>query len=85
MDDYVESEASRRAGGYSTEQAGAVAEPTLKDIWGGLAAPFDAILTPGFYANATRWPFQATGVPGLSVTGNSRGSNTLTGNFTVGN
>src|SRR5262249_102733 len=47
------------------------------------AAPFDATLTPGTYANATRWPFQASGVPGLSVSGDGRGSNTLTGSFTV--
>ena len=47
------------------------------------AAPFDAALTPGTYANATRWPFQATGVAGLNVSGDGRGSNTLTGSFTV--
>src|SRR5262249_15729600 len=46
-------------------------------------APFDAPLTPGTYLNATRWPFQAAGVPGLNVSGDGRGSNTLTGNFTV--
>src|SRR5262249_27061497 len=33
------------------------------------AAPFDATLTPGTYLNATRWPFQASNVPGLSVSG----------------
>jgi len=49
----------------------------------GFAAPLDATLTPGHYANATRWPFQAANVPGLSVSGDGRGSNTLTGNFTV--
>jgi VCBS repeat-containing protein len=47
------------------------------------AAPFNADLTPGDYANATRWPFQASDVPGLNVSGNGRGSNTLTGHFTV--
>src|SRR5205823_509783 len=47
------------------------------------AAPFDATLTPGYYANATRWPFQVSGVPGLNVSGDGRGSNTLTGSFTV--
>src|SRR5262249_47825262 len=31
----------------------------------------------------TRWPFQASGVTGLSVDGDGRGSNTLTGSFTV--
>src|SRR5262249_26177932 len=47
------------------------------------AAPSDVNLTPGQYANRTRWPFQAGGVPGLNVSGDGRGSNTLTGNFTV--
>jgi VCBS repeat-containing protein len=47
------------------------------------AAPFEADLTPGHYANATRFPFQEPDEPGLSVTGNGRGSNTLTGHFTV--
>src|SRR5262249_1508443 len=47
------------------------------------AAPFDATLTPGTYANATRWPFQASGVPGLSVYGDGRGSKPLPGRFTV--
>src|SRR5262249_7447278 len=47
------------------------------------AAPFNAVLTPGFYANATRFPFQAANEPGLDVSGEGRGSNTLTGNFTV--
>src|SRR5262249_53127437 len=47
------------------------------------AAPFDAPLAPGTYGNATRWPFQAAGVPGLNVSGDGRGSNTLTGSFTV--
>ncbi len=47
------------------------------------AAPNYAQLLPGTYANATRWPFQAAGVPGLDVSGDGRGSNTLTGSFTV--
>lgn len=40
------------------------------------------ILAPGRYENATRYPFNGEG-PGLSVTGNGRGCNTLTGEFTV--
>lgn len=47
------------------------------------AAPNNDTITPGFYDNATRWPFQASNVPGLSVYGEGRGSNTLTGEFTV--
>ena len=47
------------------------------------AAPNNARLVPGTYTGATRWPFQAPGVPGLDVDGEGRGSNTLTGQFTV--
>ncbi|HEX3782520.1 MAG TPA: hypothetical protein VHX38_22880 [Pseudonocardiaceae bacterium] len=35
------------------------------------------------YDNAQRWPFQPAGVPGLSITGDGRGCNTLTGSFTI--
>lgn len=47
------------------------------------AAPQDALLAPGSYDLATRFPFQAPTVPGLSVAGDGRGCNTLTGRFTV--
>ncbi|HVS36074.1 MAG TPA: Ig-like domain-containing protein, partial [Gemmataceae bacterium] len=47
------------------------------------AAPYDATLTPGYYGGATRYPFQASSQPGLDVRGEGRGSNTLTGAFTV--
>ncbi len=47
------------------------------------AAPGDVPLTPGTYLNATRYPFQAATSPGLNVSGEGRGSNTLTGQFTV--
>ena len=46
-------------------------------------APDDDLLTPGVYANAVRHPFQPAGVPGLSVSGDGRGCNTLTGSFQV--
>ncbi|MEH1772880.1 DUF4347 domain-containing protein [Nostoc sp.] len=48
------------------------------------AAPFNAPLTAGTtYTNAARFPFQATNQPGLSVSGDGRGYNSLTGEFTV--
>jgi uncharacterized delta-60 repeat protein len=47
------------------------------------AAPNEALLTPGTYLDAMRFPFQAPGKPGLSVSGDGRGSNTLTGRFVV--
>jgi hypothetical protein len=40
------------------------------------------ILAPGDYPNATRYPFNGSG-NGLSVDGNGRGCNTLTGSFSV--
>lgn len=40
-------------------------------------------LAPGFYPDAMRYPFEIAGHPGLDVSGNGRGSNTVTGNFTV--
>jgi hypothetical protein len=47
------------------------------------AAPAGRPLAAGLYQGATRWPFQAPGVPGLDVSGDGRGCNMLTGEFTV--
>jgi hypothetical protein len=47
------------------------------------AAPNAAPLAPGPYAGATRFPFQLSGVPGLSIYGDGRGCNELTGSFEV--
>lgn len=47
------------------------------------SAPGKALLTPGDYPGAARYPFQSSNQPGLSVSGDGRGSNTLTGFFTV--
>jgi hypothetical protein len=47
------------------------------------AAPYKATIVPGTYLNATRFPFEDASVPGLSITYDHRGSNTLTGQFTV--
>jgi hypothetical protein len=55
------------------------------DTWWNLdlAAPGDATLLPGIYENAQRFPFQDIDVPGLSLSGDGRGCNTLTGRFVV--
>lgn len=50
-----------------------------------LAAPGGTALTAGTYDGATRWPFQGANAPGLSLDGNGRGCNTLTGTFAVQN
>lgn len=40
-------------------------------------------LAPGYYDNAMRYPFEAGTSAGLSMSGNGRGCNQLSGNFTV--
>ncbi|MCP2196745.1 hypothetical protein [Lentzea flava] len=47
-----------------------------------LAAPKDDVLSAKTYENAHRYPFQGAG-PGLSLSGNGRGCNELTGSFTI--
>ena len=48
-----------------------------------LAAPSGKSLAPGNYTRATRHPFNEPTEPGLSLGGNGRGWNTLTGEFTI--
>jgi hypothetical protein len=40
-------------------------------------------IQPGFYPNAERADFASPGHPGLDISFQNRGSNTLTGNFTI--
>jgi hypothetical protein len=47
-----------------------------------LAAPGGQSLAPGTYTGATRYPFNGAG-PGLSLFGNGRGCNEVTGSFTI--
>lgn len=47
------------------------------------AAPGDVELVPGTYIGAIRFPFQSPTQPGLSISGEGRGCNSLTGHFTV--
>lgn len=47
------------------------------------AAPSGSQLSPGEYDGATRWPFQAPNVPGLEVSFDGSGCNTLTGRFVI--
>jgi len=47
------------------------------------AAPGGVPLAPGFYAGATRYPFNAAGQPGFGVSGDGRGCNMLNGAFEV--
>ena len=53
------------------------------DWWSvSLAAPSGQAITAKTYTGATRYPFNGSG-PGLSVSGDGRGCNELTGSFTV--
>jgi len=57
--------------------------PTFDHFWLlDFAAADNQPLTPGLYADAVRFPFSA-GQNGLSVSGDGRGCNTLTGSFEV--
>lgn len=47
------------------------------------AAANSQLLTVGTYTGAARFPFQASNQPGLSLFGDGRGCNTLTGSFMV--
>jgi hypothetical protein len=47
------------------------------------AGPNGQPLQPGPYENAARYPFQSPTQPGLSVSGNGRGCNTLSGRFDI--
>ena len=42
-----------------------------------------AVLAPGIYEGATRWPFQSPTAPGLDVSGTGRGCNQSSGRFVV--
>jgi hypothetical protein len=48
-----------------------------------LAAPSGQALAAGEYTGATRHPFNGSAEPGLDLSGNGRGCNTLTGSFTI--
>ena|SRR5258708_6858256 len=48
------------------------------------AAANSQLLTVGTYTGAARFPFQSSSQPGLSVYGDGRGCNTLTGSFQAG-
>jgi len=58
--------------------------PTYSHWWYlDFAAPDLQPLTVGSYSGAVRYPFQGAGQPGLSVSGDGRGCNQLTGFFDV--
>lgn len=56
-----------------------------QDTWWYLdfQAPAGTQLVPGVYEGATRYPFNDDNTPGLSLSGDGRGCNTLTGRYEV--
>jgi hypothetical protein len=68
---------------YSNGVTVAFHTPSYSHWWYvNFAAPNNQYLTPGVYSDAIRWPFETT-QPGLSVYGDGRGCNTLTGSFEI--
>jgi hypothetical protein len=81
--DYTARQGARMGGG-GTETSAWMGVDYADDWWDAqFRAPQGQILLPGrTYTGATRYGFNA-GNPGLDVSGNGRGCNTLTGQFTV--
>ena len=48
-----------------------------------LAVPQGQFLAPGLYTGATRYPFEGSSAPGLSLYGDGRGDNQSTGYFNI--
>ena len=79
---YAPSTATITAAGTAAYLTVSVTEGS--DDWSiDLAAPLGARLTRGTYTGATRAPFRSGSEPGLEVSGNGRGCNTLGGSFTI--
>jgi hypothetical protein len=71
-------------GGQNGGYVGVTVFPFAGGFWFlDLAAPQGTQLAPGTYEGAARYPFQAPSQPGLNLSGDGRGCNTLSGRFTV--
>jgi hypothetical protein len=69
---------------FSGSQSGVHISLSSSDSWTIDMVPASgSTFKVGDYEGAERYPFQAAGKPGLSVSGNGRGCNTLTGRFNV--
>src|SRR5437588_7380769 len=81
---YTSATGSFKAQGDGSFVSFSYQEPNFTHWWYlEFAAPNHAMLTPGYYSNAARAAFRDNNQPGLDIFGDGRGSNTLTGNFTV--
>jgi hypothetical protein len=92
--DYIGGGQSSEASGEDSVQVGFAFSSSQIDLslenssngdeWSAtFAAPQGEPLTPGLYEPATRYPFQLETMAGLSIYGNGRGCNELTGKFAV--
>jgi hypothetical protein len=71
-------------GGQNGGSVGVTVFPFAGGFWFlDLAAPQGTQLAAGPYEGAARYPFQAPSQPGLSLTGDGRGCNTVSGRFNV--
>lgn len=70
---------------FTRNYDGGVSASISGDTWWSFdsASPQGTVYGKGTYANAQRFPFQEATAPGLSLDGDGRGCNTLTGSFTV--
>jgi hypothetical protein len=68
---------------YGGGVSASVTTPGFEHWWYLDFVPATGTLQVGTYPLAERFPFQQPGHPGLSVSGDGRGCNTLTGQFTV--
>ena len=75
--------ATRSGAGVSIHFSG-VPPVSPKTFWDLTFVPIEGTpLLSGNYPSGQRWPFQSPKRPGLDVSGDGRGCNTLTGRFTV--
>jgi hypothetical protein len=70
---------------FSRNFDGGVSASINGDTWWTFdsATPTGTSFGPGYYPHAQRFPFQNAKSPGLNLSGDGRGCNTLTGKFTV--
>lgn len=78
--------------GNASIRIGGTAATVTVDVSGGnlgdyfdftFAAPPGRIMVEGVYERAMRWPFHEAGRPGIDVSGDGRGCNTISGRFEV--
>jgi hypothetical protein len=71
----------------STVHVGVTPTDPAQGLWWDLYFDSSQLVTPALatriYLGAERWPFQSAGHPGLDISGDGRGCNTVTGSFQI--